>query len=281
MEQNHVASLFVSLAERISTRLRVPRVRTLHLPPKKPDGTRRAEFCALELDDGSIGLTYVCLGDTLQSMRASFGADDIKGQTAISVARGYGKDDPVARAIGFAAINALSQQLFARASWLPVDAADSLGQLQPRPGEHVGMVGLFPPLLSRITEAKARLTVLEIDPELAGTRDGYRVTLDPEDMLGCTKVVSTCAVLLNDTLDAVLEACHGAGYLAIVGPTAGCIPDPLFAKGVSHVGGRRIIAPEGFAEAIRQGRKWGEFSCKYSIAPQDYPGLAALLAKIS
>ena len=42
----------------------LPRVRALHLPPRPTPGDLRGEFCALELDDGAIGLSYVLLGDT-------------------------------------------------------------------------------------------------------------------------------------------------------------------------------------------------------------------------
>jgi uncharacterized protein len=279
MEKTSVAHRFVTLAERISERLRLPRVRAFHLPPQGLADSKGAEFCAVELDDGSVGLTYLWRGETLQRMHADLHRDDIEGQAAIAVARGYAMDDPLARAIGFAAINALSQQLFARAGWLPTDAADSLGQVQPKSGEHIGMIGLFPPLVRRITAAGARLTVLELDPRLAGDHDGFRVTLDPRDMAGCRQVVSTCTVLINDTLDAVLQACHQADYLAIVGPTAGCVADPLFDRGVRSIGGRRITDVDGFRDALRAGEKWGKFSCKYSIAPQDYPGIDTLLAR--
>lgn len=277
MEQS-VADQFVALAERISERLAAPRVRAFHLPPPRLADTRGAEFCAVELDDGSVGLTYVWRGETLQRMHADF-RSGVEGQAAIAVARGFATDDPLARAIGFAAINALSQQLFARAGWLPTDAADSLGQVQPKSGEQIGMIGLFRPLVRRIIAAGARLTVLELDPRLAGDHDGFRVTLDPRDMAGCRQVVSTCTVLINDTLDAVLQACHQADYLAIVGPTAGCVADPLFDRGVRSIGGRRITDVDGFSNALRAGEKWGKFSCKYSIAPQDYPGIDSLLAR--
>ncbi|MBE0555417.1 MAG: hypothetical protein IH625_17185, partial [Rhodobacteraceae bacterium] len=37
----------------------LPRVRALHLPPGRYAQDNRGEFCALELEDGSIGLSYV------------------------------------------------------------------------------------------------------------------------------------------------------------------------------------------------------------------------------
>ncbi|ENO95713.1 hypothetical protein C667_17601 [Thauera phenylacetica B4P] len=39
----------------------IPRVRALHLPPPEAAESRNGEFCALELDDGALGLSYVLL----------------------------------------------------------------------------------------------------------------------------------------------------------------------------------------------------------------------------
>ncbi len=276
-----IANIYVELAERISTRLGSPRIRALHLPPKGPSSGKDAEFCALELEGGSIGFSYVLVGDTERLLHASVSSDGFRGMDALALARGYAQADPVAKAIGFAAVNALSQSLFSNANWAPQATSDSLGQLEPRNGEHIGMIGLFPPLVARVGEAHARLTVLELRPELASEHGDNRVTLEAAELAPCVKVVSTCTVMLNDTLDAVLDACKGARYLAMIGPTAGCVPDPLFDRGLDTIGGRRVVDVEGFRDAFREGKKWGSFCYKYAISRQEYPGIAALLAQAS
>ena len=269
-----IADLYVALAERIAARLGAPRVRALHLPP--PGAVQADEFCALELEDGSIGLSYVRLGGAEPLLRDR---GEIAGVAAAALARGYAAGDPAARALGFAAINALSQQLFTRAGWVPGGSGDSLGAIQPARGAHIGMIGLFPPLIAPIREAGARLTVLELKRELVRDEGEFRVTLDPAQLSSCEQVVSTCTVMLNDTLDAVLAACRNARHFALVGPTAGCVPDPLFARGVDSLGGRRVVDREGFLEAFRSGRKWGEHASKYVLGRGEYPGLEELLAR--
>lgn len=270
---------YVALAERIAARLGAPRVRALHLPP--PTGTKEAEFCALELEDGSIGFTYVQLAGTETPLRTRHGRGDLAGREAGVLARGFAGGDPVARTIGFAAINALSQQLFTRAGWIPSATGDPLGAIDPQPGEHIGMIGLFTPLLPLIERSGARLTVLELKEHLVREEKNLRVTVDPAELASCAKVVSTCTVLLNDTLDDVLAACRNARHFAIVGPTAGCVPDPLFARGVGSLGGRRVVDREKFLEAFSRGEKWGAHAAKYVLARSDYPGTDALLARIS
>jgi uncharacterized protein len=272
-----VAALYVALAERIAARLGSPRVRALHLPPRQAATAKNAEFCAIELEDGSFGFSYVLIGAVEPLLRVYPDAGAFAGMDAAVLARGFAGNKPAAKALGFAAINALSQHLFSRANWAPAAAEDSLGAIEPKGGEHIGMIGLFRPLVSRVNEAGARLTVLELRPELAREHADFRVTLNPADLASCDKVVSTCTVMLNDTLDAVLAACRNARHFAIVGPTAGCLPDPLFTRGVDTIGGRRVVDAKGFRDAFCKGEKWGSFASKYVIMRQDYAGVDWLL----
>lgn len=273
-----ITALYIDLAERMAARLGSPRLTALHLPP--PTGDKQAEFCALELEDGSIGLTYIQLEGTEAPLRQRRLQNDFAGLEALALARGFAGADPVAKALGFAAINALSQQLFTRAAWLPPSSRDPLGAIDPQPGEHIGMIGLFSPLVPTIARAGARLTVLELKQALVREAGNLRVTVDPAELASCDKVVSTCTVLLNDTLDNVLAACSNARRFAIVGPTAGCVPDPLFGRGVDTLGGRRVVEREKFLEAFCSGKKWGAYANKYVLAPEDYPGIDLLLARV-
>jgi uncharacterized protein (DUF4213/DUF364 family) len=274
-----ITELYVALAERIAARLGAPRVRALHLPPQT--GTKEAEFCVLELEDGSMGFSYVQLEGTETPLRAQHGERNYAGVDAASLARGYAGRDPVARTLGFAAINALSQSLFTRAKWIPSATFDPLGAIDPQRGEHIGMIGLFTPLIPLIIRAGARVTVLELRHELVRESAHLRVTLDPAELAPCEKVVSTCTVMLNDTLDAVLAACRKARHFAIIGPTAGCVPDPLFARGVETLGGRRVVDREKFLEAFASGGKWGAYAAKYVLAREDYPGVEELMGRVT
>lgn len=270
-----VTELYVELAERIAARLGSPRVRALHLPP---GGAQESGFCALELEDGTIGFCYIHLEDAEALMRERYGARDLLDIDAMTLVRGL-DGDAASRALGFAALNALSQQLFTRANWMPSENAGSLGTLNPQRGKHVGMIGLFSPLIPIIERAGARLTVLELDHTLVRQEQNYRVTLDPTELADCDQIISTCTVMLNDTLDDVLAACRKARHFAIVGPTASCVPDPLFARGVDSLGGRRVIDRKKFVAALRSGNKWGTYASKYILAHQDYPGLEWLIER--
>lgn len=276
-----VAAELVALLERAAAVVPLPRVHALHLPPPAADGTKDGEFCALELDDGSMGLSYVLLDDTLAALRAGHDVLGLAGAEALDVARGYADAQGTARTLGFAAVNAITRHLLDRAGFRPADAADSIGGLQPRPGERIGMVGLFPPLVKAIVPGGAQLTVLELRAELAGARDGWQVTLDPRELAGCTQVLSTSTVLLNDTLDDVLAACRDARRVVLIGPGAGCLPDPLFARGVSALGGAWIEDAAAFRTALARGDSWGRHTRKFMLDRAAWPGFDALLASAS
>lgn len=273
------AAEYLAQLEAFAARCPLPRVRALHLPPEQPARDvhdNKGEFCALELEDGSLGLSYVLLDDTLPRLRAGGGVD-LAGADALTLARRYVSADSFGKTIGFAAANALTRCLFDKAGFRPDDSADSIGQMTPQTGEQIGMIGLFRPLLDRILESGARLTVVELNAALAVEGAGYRVTLDAGDLAGCSKVVSTSTVLLNDTLERMLGHCRNAGWFAMVGPSAGCLPDALFVRGVTLLGGSWIGERQGFIDALRRGESRSAFTCKFVLTKDSYPGFETLL----
>lgn len=275
-----VAREFIAALEAFAGLAPPPRVKALHLPAVGPDQGNRGAFCGVELADGSLGLSYALLDDTLAALAASRLAASLPGADPLAVARLYGGGDGVGRTVGLAAINALTRCCFDRAGYLPAASRDSLGELMPAPGDHVGMIGFFAPLVPRLVAAGARLTVVELKAELAGQGAGYRVTLDRNELATCNKVLATSTVLLNDTLEAMLAACPAAGWFTLVGPGAGCLPDPLFARGVTLLGGNWAVDGRGLIDALECGAPWSGFARKVSIGRAGYPGWTALLERL-
>jgi uncharacterized protein (DUF4213/DUF364 family) len=278
----NIAHELLALLQRFADRSPLPRVRALHLPPAAAMNTKDGEFCALELDDGSIGLSYLLLDAASRALPGE-GASDaaaLAGTAAMDIARWYAEDSGARRTLGFAAVNALSRCLFDRAGYVPEDSTDSIGMLDPGPEDHVGMVGFFPPLARRITATGARLTVVELKPELAGDYPGYRVTLAPADLAACNKVLSTSTVLLNGSIDGVLVHCRKASRIALIGPGAGCLPDPAFARGATFFGGTWIADGPAFCAALAAGERWSDSARKVAVSRAAYPGFDALLGRL-
>jgi hypothetical protein len=268
--------------EILASALGAPRVRALHLPPTPADGSRRGEFAALELDDGAIGLAYVLLDDTLARLRADAAAWNARlaGRPALDVARAITGAPGLDRTLAWASAHALAHSLARRAGWVPPPAGDSLAGLAPAPGDHLGLVGLFGPLMDRLVASGARITVLELRAELVGQHAGYEVTLQPQSLTACNKVLSTGTLLLNDTLDAVLAHTRHASRVALVGPTVGGLPDVLFSRGVHVVGGTWIEDVPAFVDALRAGQDRGAAARKFTLERAGWPGWRSLLDRL-
>lgn len=275
-----IDALLVDAARRIAATLSGPRVRALHLPPAHLRSGKEAEFCALELDDGAIGMSYLWLEGIEAAVRDEEVARSVRGVPAAALAAGFGGGEPGARALGLAAISALSQSLYARAGWLPADATGSFAGIDPHAGDRIGMVGYFPPLIPQIVATGAHLTVLELRADLAGQHEGWRVVTDPAELAACDQVLCTSTVLLNGTLASILHATPHARRFSLIGPGAGCVPDTLFAHGVTALAGTCVSDRDGFLAALADGRRWGPFARKTLIERDDYPGLEALLARL-
>jgi uncharacterized protein len=270
------------LLERFAARTPVPRVRALHLPPASLADTKAGEFCAIELEDGSLGLSYILLDASARRLVNDGGdpALGLEGADALALARWFTGVPGSRRALGFATVNAITRCLFDRAGFVPAASPDSIGMLDPLATDHIGMIGLFPPLLKDIVAAGAKLTVVELRAELAGEHSGYRVTLDRNELATCNKVIATSTMLLNDSLQAMLSACSDARSFSLIGPGAGCLPDPLFSRGVTLVGGTWITDPDAFRTAIGIGAPWTASARKFAIHREGYPGLEALLDRL-
>ena len=281
LEQDTLALLARAAAHR-----RPPRVRALHLPPAPAPAPGSAapgsSWCALELADASLGLAYLGSGGSPAALRRSAGGP--AGADPLALAEGLrapaAAADGATRALGFAAVHALSNWLWRAAGWAPPAAHDSMGGLVPRPGEKIGMIGLFGSLVPRLAAGGARLVVVELRPELHGLRDGALVTGERAELADCTQVLATATLVSNGSFEAMRAACRAARRFVLVGPSAGILPDALFARGVTALGGTWIEDPTAFLASLVQGTRRGASARKFALGAADYPGTPALIARL-
>ena len=170
----------VEAAQRIDGALGPARVARLALPPLMDNPGKEGEFCAVQLDDGSVGLAFTLLDGTLAALHARRErGNESTGATAVDLVGGYAAGDAAARAVGLAAINALARRLYDRAGFVPEDSVDSFGSLALAPGDRLGMVGHFSSLIRQARSLGVPVTVLELRPGImatdmtAGVKDKY------------------------------------------------------------------------------------------------------------
>lgn len=279
-----VAADILRQLDAIAQRWPHARVRRLHLPRRATDaGAHDAGFCTIELEDGAFGLSYVLLGDTLQTLLATHGrAQDapLAGADAMALAQRLADGNGVERAIALAAINALTDSVWRRVGYEPPPAGNSLGDVVLGPQDHLGMIGFFPPLVQRVADAGGRLCVVEMNADMVARQRGRypNITIGQDRSLlaSCNLVVGTSTMLINHTLDDMLAAAPLATRFAVIGPSAGLWPDALFERGVTLLGGTRVTDPRAFADALAVGGSWRSATRKFAIAREDWPGWQTL-----
>ena len=249
----------------------VPAVESIELPPlfeeRQPVD---CEFMALALEGGAAGISYVAIpGDAGERYRA-LQPRRFRGTRPEAHAADFGCGDPVRDMIALAAINAICQHAM-RSRGSAVDhSGDSLGLMKLRDGDRVGMVGLFRPLLKQLRRFDAELVILEKNESLIHRHPELPITLDATKLRDCTKVLCTGTVILNDTLDEVLAHCTQADHVAVLGPTAGYFPDPLFTRNVDVLGGRYVCDGPLLMKRIAEHKPWGEATRKLCFQKSHY-----------
>ncbi len=277
-----IASDYLQLMDTVGQRLDIPPIKAVHIAPFEADPQKSSKFGAMVLSDGTTGITYTGLDSALLDLQDHSRTKDLPGRSPVEIARLYGGESGWQRSLGMAAINAISQFVFKQSGYALPPMNKTVDQLALTKGDHLGMVGYFPPLVEQVRSAGTRLTVLELNERWLQEADQFVVTLDPALLGACNKVVCTGTALVNQTIDSVLQHCRGAGQILIVGPTIGCLPEPLFDRGVTTLGGSRVVDPARFVEQWAAQQKWRGATERYALSRETgYPGIEALLSTAS
>jgi len=269
------------IGTRIAHRLGRPRIKGLYLPAPVADETFRDEFGFVFLEDGGIGPFYVSMLDILTGVSQRYPRPESCDEDAISLLQGFTGNDPADRALALGTYNALSASLCREAGFEPPDRSAHSG-LDELSGAHpVGMVGYFSPLVDRLTARGCEVLVLERSPERVAVRPGVAVTERPQDLADCGHLLCTASTLINGSLEDVLAVKQAGARFELVGPSGSGLPDPLFERGVTSVGGVSFADRDQLIAHLRGGGSWGEAGRKYQLHAGSYPGLEQLIGRLT
>ena len=252
-------------------------MRGLYKPrPATPTG-RPKKFGVIALDDGSCGFFFAGLDDTLSHLDACDPRQFIETPT-LDLVKHCLDEDPLLTAVGLGALNAVSQHLLRTAGFDLDRATDPVGQLDLAGARHVGMVGFFAPLVREWENYPGALTVIEKDPQFLERSGPFEVTDQTDRLRECDRVLITGSTLINDTLDDVLSHCDPSARVALVGPSASCLPDPIFDRGVDVVGSTMVCDLPLLETLLEADQPWAAGTAKYCIRRDQYPGIMSLVA---
>ena len=265
---------FNKLITELASKFTLPPIADIFLPPFHTGGQPKdAQFMAIGLEGGAVGVSYVLLPDTKMEEYTALQLPDFVGKDPRRFALEFGHDDPLKEMIGLAAINAVCQHVMRETDFAVDSATDSLGLLAVSEGDRVGMVGLFYGLIKTIKEANAELVVIEKNEQLIQKYPDLPITMDASQLSTCNKVLCTSTTIMNNSLDEILAQCSPDAFVSIIGPTAGYFPDPLFARGVDVVGGRIVKNGELFLQQLTEKKRWGEATQRTCFQKETYTGI--------
>jgi len=234
---------------------------------KAPQMEEKASpFSVVTLENGAIGISYNLFHrDSLELQRyKSWDEETVIGREAREVMELFLLDDDIKRTPGLAVLNALSQEYMREhpGSYHLDFETDIMDLMSPDKSTRVGLVGYFYPMINKLMSAVGELIVLEKSEALLAGSYPFTMTGDPAELERCDKVLMTATTVLNDTLAGLLPHCRNAGFVGVMGPTAGFLPDVLFDLGVHAVGSTWIDDPALFLERFTSGIKWGDSTRK-------------------
>jgi len=265
---------FKKMITRLTAEFTLPPISDIYLPPFYKGGQPKdAQFMAIGLEGGAVGISFVLLPDEKMEAYNILQPSDFIGKDAREFALDFGSDDPIKEIISLSSINAICQHVMRETDFAVDHATDSLGLLAVAAGDRVGMVGLFSGLIQTIEKANAELVVIEKNKQLIKKFPNLPITLDVTKLSTCNKILCTSTTILNNSLDEVLSHCSPDAFVSIIGPTAGYLPDPLFARGVDVVGGRVVKDGPLFLQQLSERKHWGDATQRICFQKETYTGI--------
>lgn len=222
-------------------------------------------FTGVKLSNGAGGLCAtpikslpeaVCCPSSAHAMPIP---GKIAGRKAVQVLDDLYRSQDLRRTLAIATLNALAETLWLSdggPAGVEVREGDAFDALSIPPGARVALVGAFPPYMRELRRRGQPFHVLEMDP----------ATLKPEEMQfyapperapeivpQADVFIATGTTLVNGTLDDLLRLLRPGAEAAVIGPTATLIGEPFARRGVTVVGGTRVLAVDELLELLAEG----------------------------
>lgn len=222
-------------------------------------------FTGVKLSNGAGGLCAtpikslpeaVCCPSSAKAMPIP---GKIAGREVTQVLDDLHRPQDLRRTLAIATLNALAETLWRRdgaPAGVEVRGGDAFDALSIPPGARVALVGAFPPYMRELRRRGQPFHVLEMDP----------ATLRPEEMQfyvpseraaeivpEAEVLITTGTTLVNGTLDGLLRLLRPGAQAAVIGPTATLLAEPFARRGVTALGGTRVLAADELLELLAEG----------------------------
>lgn len=228
-------------------------------------------FTGTMLEDGSCGLCYSLFNQDPINSCTYLQKFDSFGDLDLAKILEFAKSEKdLERILGISCLNAISQHILK--TELPgyriLFKTDPIDHITFKPGDRVVMIGnirgFLPKLLAHVEE------VAVIDDRVQNSEMlTFKHLKDTQAQLQeATIVFITGSSIANNTLEPILKWSENAREIAVVGPSAGMIPEPLFTRGVTILSGMQVMDPNAVLQTIVDGQgtpSFKQYCIKYNI----------------
>ncbi|MCW4009710.1 MAG: DUF364 domain-containing protein [Candidatus Bathyarchaeota archaeon] len=213
-------------------------------------------YTGVRLSDGHSGLCYTFQNEIAHATRrcqVSDLAGTLAGTPALTLAEKAKSWEIRESVVGFATLNALSQIVIEqKLEDYTILNGDVINHIALTKEDVAALVGYIGPLVPHIRAKVKKLFILE----RASTRREEGILPDTacDQILPLADVVLiTGTALVNGTIDHLLELTTNAREVVIIGASAGILPEVLFERGVTVVGGVKIMDANKMMQIVSEG----------------------------
>lgn len=233
-------------------------------------------FTGVKLSNGTGGLCYTPIKDIPKAVCCPssagriFNPEKISGMPAADMMTGLCSAEPIKAAAAIATLNALSATCWEQGltgDYTITRCMDAQDAVTMPVEKSVAVVGAFIPTLQALKARGGTWWVIEQEPKaLQDDEMPHFVSaeLSDEVIRQADVLIITGVTLINHTLEGILAAAKPDAEIAVMGPTASALPDPLFQRGARIVGGVRVTKPDRLLEILATGGSGYHFLDKYA-----------------
>jgi len=204
-------------------------------------------YTAVETTDGDVGLSYTMIDRPVGCTKVR-SYRNYQGLPATVLLEHLRSNDTLDRSMGVATVNALNRRA---ALSLPADDKADGGFVRVFGvgcGTRVAMVGFFGPVVARLKDLGAEVSILDRDRAMGDERR-FLAALDSwPDVL-----VVTATTLLNGSLEWFLERVREPTKVLVLGPSTPLVPAAYRSVPVDMLAGMVPVELERVTLAVRQG----------------------------
>jgi uncharacterized protein (DUF4213/DUF364 family) len=202
-------------------------------------------YTAVQLESGRTGLAFTFRQDLPGGCSVFHGLRPLAGRPVGALLSGLNSGEKIEATVGLAAANALIKHQIQGAQ-----EGDILKVLNIHPGDEVGMVGYFAPMVPELKKRAKHLTIFEkweqpgeILPEEAAF----------EWLPKCQIALITSTTLLNNTIDPLLRAAVSCREVVLLGTSTPLLKEAFKDTPVTMLSGMEVIDPKGILQMVSEG----------------------------